>query len=524
VALKLENNDFATLDERRELFTKAFDLAMQDSVRIWLVDRKSFTPRGADVSVASDLAGAVYGTYLWSRTLRYADQEGGSMTLGMPSILSDAWNPIAGSNWIYDMSIARAVADGSTYADPFTGLPQPNRVERAEIVVQEGLPVGVSLDWVDLQFAPSIEVPADAWVDWDATNQVFITAGEKFTETQTALTKSTIYYEPDLFEKVKWHDGTPMSMADFVMGMIMTFDRGKPESAIFDEAYVPSLDSFLSHFKGVKIVSTDPLVIETYDDLWYLDAENIVSTWWPIYAQGQASWFGLVPGIRADASGQLAFSPDKASVKEVDVINYIGGPSLEILKTELISATVEGYIPFAPTLGQYVTAEQATAAYESFYEFYKLSGHFWVNNGPYIVDKIFPVEGTVTLRNNPDHPDTADKWARFSAPKLAVVEVDGEGRVSIGSEAKFEVLVTYEGAPYPQDEINEVKFLLFDATGELATTGVATAVEDGKYEVVLPADVTGALEAGANKLEVVVVSKVVSIPSFASFEFVTAAP
>jgi hypothetical protein len=39
--------------------------------------------------------------------------------------------------------------------------------------------VGKTLDWVDLQFVPSIEVPGDAWVDWDAENQVFITASAK---------------------------------------------------------------------------------------------------------------------------------------------------------------------------------------------------------------------------------------------------------------------------------------------------------------------------------------------------------
>ena len=118
------------------------------------------------------------------------------------------------------------------------------------------------------QFAPSIEVPGDAWVDWDATNQKFITAAEAYTDTQTANVKVTVTYPADLFETVKWHDGSPLTMGDFVMGMIMTFDPGKPKSAIYDEALGETLNAFMSHFKGVKIVSTDPLVIETYDDLF----------------------------------------------------------------------------------------------------------------------------------------------------------------------------------------------------------------------------------------------------------------
>jgi hypothetical protein len=67
-----------------------------------------------------------------------------------------------------------------------------------------------------------------------------------------------------------------------------------------------------------------------------------------------------------------------------------------------------------------------------------------------------------------------------------------------------------------------VKYLLFDAKGALVATGEAEAVSDGQFLVTLPADVTSKLEAGSNKLEIAVVSKLVSIPSFAAFEFVTA--
>jgi hypothetical protein len=86
----------------------------------------------------------------------------------------------------------------------------------------------------------------------------------------------------------------------------------------------------------------------------------------------------------------------------------------------------------------------------------------------------------------------------------------------------FDVFVTFEGEPYASADIAEVKYLLFNANGELAATGVAEAAGEGQYTVTLPADVTSKLPAGSNKLEVVVVSKLVSIPTFAPFEFVTA--
>ncbi|MCZ7669697.1 MAG: hypothetical protein M5U34_22230 [Chloroflexi bacterium] len=70
----------------------------------------------------------------------------------------------------------------------------PSRVDHAEVVVREGFPMNVTHDWVTLSFAPEIAVPDDAWAGWDAENQVFLTASEVYTEPQTAVVKSTVYY------------------------------------------------------------------------------------------------------------------------------------------------------------------------------------------------------------------------------------------------------------------------------------------------------------------------------------------
>jgi hypothetical protein len=105
---------------------------------------------------------------------------------------------------------------------------------------------------------------------------------------------------------------------------------------------------------------------------------------------------------------------------------------------------------------------------------------------------------------------------------IAEVELDGPGQVTIGQEAVYDVFVTFEGEPYMSEFIKEVKILLFDSNNEIVYIGEATMVEEGLYEAVLPADVTAQLAAGANKIEVAVVSTAVSIPTFEGLEFVTA--
>jgi len=529
-ALKLESNNFASLDERRELFTTALRLSMEEGTHIWAVDEASFAPRISNLSVASDLAGGAQGSNIWGQTIRFKDKEGGTVRIAQPGILVDPWNPISGSNWIYDSMPQRATSDNGVIADPFTGLAWPQRLERAEVTVKEGLPVNKTLGWVSLDSSPQIQVPSDTWVDWDAANQKFITAGEKFPDGITASTRTIVYYPDNLFDTVKWQDGSPISAADFVMNMIQVFDQAKPESAIYDEATVGATEGFLSHFKGVRIVSTSPLVIETYDDAYQLDAETIVSnfglypnpTWWPQYAYGEAPWHTLALGILAESNKELAFSTDKAGALSVEWTSFISGPSLEILKKYLDQASGNSYIPYAPTLGQYITAEQAAARYKDLDAFYREHSHFWVNTGPFVLDKVFPVEGTLTLKRYKDYPDKADKWSRFSEPKIATVEVDGSGQVQIGSEATFDAFVTFKDKPYNNADISEVKYLLFTAKGELIASGMAQANGEGQFQVTLGADITSKLEAGSNKLEVIVVPSVVSIPSFASFEFVTA--
>lgn len=525
VSQRLYDNDFATMEERQQLFATALPLAMEDSVRVWLLDRSSVAPLREEIQVASDLSGSIYGTILWPYTLRREGEEGGSVTWASASILTEPWNPVAGTNWIYDTALIRATGEWSYVIDPNTGLAWPSRIESLEVTAQEGLPVTKSLDWVTLGFEPEITVPDDAWVDWDAEAQTFLTASEVYTETETALMRTVATYPADLFETVKWHDGSPFSVGDMIMALIMTFDQAKEASPIFDEAQVPALQSFQSTFKGIRITSMDPVTVEYYTDNWALDAENAIgnlNTLWPYYGYGQAPWHMIALGVLAEQEGLAAFSADKATANTVEQFSYIAGPTLEILANTLTEATAAGTLPYSATLGMYVDAEEIAARYENYSQWYADREHFWVGTGPLMLREAFPVEGTVVLERNPDYPDASDRWAMFSAPQIAVATIDGPARVTPGEAATFDVFVEYEGEPYATDDIETVSYLVFDATNQLVAQGDATAVGDGVWSVELGSDVTTGLEAGSNRIEVVVVSKLVALPSLASYDFVTA--
>ena len=519
---KLANAEYNNLEERRAMMVRGLELALEDSLQLWLIDGKNYSPYGTNVKLTYDLAAGVEGAQVWPYTVRFAGEEGGQLKWATGDLFTEPWNPVAGSNWAWDQAIIRSTQSGDTMNDPFTGLLWPLRMERAEVTVVDGLPVGVTNDWVKLSFVPEIKVPEDAIVDWDATTQQFITSAEKFPEGQTAKRMSVAYYPADLFETVKWHDGSNLSMADIMLAWAMTFDRGKPESALYDEVYVANFEAFMSTFKGFRITSTEPLVFEVYSDTFSADAELNVGGTWPTYSFGEGSFAQIAIGNMAEANGELAYSIDKADVAEVEQMNFVGGPSLEILSGKLDQAIAESYIPFEPMLSQYITKEEAVARYENLKAFYTEHGHFWQGTGPYLLNKAFPTEKTLTLAHFDGYPDLANRWSGFTEPKLATAELDGPGQVKIGDEAIFDLFVNFGDAAYPQSEIKFVKFLLYNAKGEVVTVGEAVAVADGQYQIVLPADVTAKLEAGSNKLEVAVAPLTVAIPTFTSIEFVTA--
>ena len=524
VADRLARRDYRTIEERNELFARALELSMKDSARVWISNRVGYTPMAKNVRVAADLAGGVYGAWLWSRTLHFVDKVGGTVRIGQPSMLTEPWNAVAGTNWIYDMMIIRGVSDYSTLPDPYTGLYYPQLVEKVEVVVEEGLPVAKTLDWVDLKFVPEIVVPADAWADWDPVEQRFITAAERFGGEVTAKAKAICYYPADLYERL-WHDGSKWSLADGLLAFILGFERAKPESAIYDEAAVPAFQTFMKHFKGLKILSVNPLVFEVYSDLIYLDAEWIASAragyLMPEYAQGVSPWHVIALGIQAEAAKELAFSSAKARTLGVEWMNYLAGPSLAILTKYLEENIATGYIPYEKVLGQYVTKEEAIARYKNLKAWYEARGHLWVANGPLYVDTVKPVEKIVILKNFEKFADPADKWLVFAEPKIAEVEVSAPAPVlRIGQPWDFLVEVTYKDLPYPLAEIDFVTYLLFDAEGNLVLSGRAEPVEDGLFVVTIPAAETAKLPVGATRIEVAVASKVVAIPSFASATFV----
>jgi peptide/nickel transport system substrate-binding protein len=537
----LLNNTFKTMDERAQLFKTALNDSMTESWwGVWVIDNLAYEPFSAKVSAASDLA-AGFGNVVFPYTVRQVGQEGGSVKIAQSGVLVQAWNAIQGSNWTDDQIVESFTEDHGTIPNPYTGLMIPKLISKMDVVAKTGLPIAKTLDWVNLTFQDNIAVPDDAWADWDATNQVFISSKDRAAAaaadpkspdakyTQTANVSMTVTFSPDIF-KTKWHDGSNLSMGDFIMGMIMTFDPGKKESKIYDQGYADSsLAVYMTHFKGVKIISTDPLVITTWDDKFNLDAENTIYTWYPsyggngdgdAYAYGTTAWHNLTPSIQAEADGKMAYSLDKSSSLKVDETSQVSGPTLAIQSTYLDQDATSSYIPYAPTMSKFVNADEAKARYANLQAFYKAHNNMWLGTGPYFIDKVDSTAGSITLSRFADYMFPADQFSGFSAPEIAVAAVDGPTQVKVGDDAPFTVAVTFNNNPYPSKDLDKVSYTLFASDGTIAASGDATMTAEGQYAIDITADVTGKLPEGPASLNVAVSSKTVSMPTFVTYQFV----
>ncbi|MEM2922719.1 MAG: ABC transporter substrate-binding protein, partial [Candidatus Bathyarchaeia archaeon] len=325
LADKLAEKKFNTMEERTNMMKRGFEMALQDSVRVWLVDQTAAWAKRKEVNAVGDYAAG----YWWSYELLVMNRggtQGGSVKIGSSDVLpGDAWNPIAGSGWIYDAMVSSPTGIGPFIIDPKSGLPiLIGFVQKVTLDVEEGTLTfqnPESSGWLTVNSVDTVTIPSDAWYAWDVESKKVVTAGEA--GVTTAKVKIVAQYE-DIIGKLEYHDGTVMSLADWVWGWPINFERANEKSPLYDESYVGSFETWRELFRAWRIVSEHPLTIEWYTNYTSLDAELIASA----YVGLAGPWHTTGIGVKAEEKGLLAFGQDKAQKNEVQWMHYIAGPSL----------------------------------------------------------------------------------------------------------------------------------------------------------------------------------------------------
>ncbi len=396
VANKLAQKQFKSVAERNMLMRKALDLCLKDSVRIFLVDQQSAWARRKNIDTAVDYAGG-NAARIWPYTLRIVGRDGGNVKVSMLEVIIDPWNIVAGSNWMYDTVLWEATFGRNWIYHPYTGLPILLGIEGVDLTVNAEVPTFPnkgSEGWLKFRKVKAVSVPSDAWYGWDVKKQTMVTAREA--GVKESKVKVVINYG-NVIGKKKYHDGTIQSIADYLVDFIIGFERASKDSKIYDESYVNYFNSWREQFVAWKIVKENPLIVEYYTNYAELDAE--LTALWPTTSV-LFPWHAHAIGIRAEEEGKLAFSQSKAQEKNIEWMNYIGGPSLAVLKDMLEKSEKDAYIPFKNFVGKYVSESLAKERYVSLKKWLDRYGHLWVSNGPYYLEKADLTAHTALLKNS----------------------------------------------------------------------------------------------------------------------------
>lgn len=511
-ARKLDAGDWTTWEERMELMRKCAFLALEDSARVFLVDQLAPFVSRKDTEVAFDLSGA-FSNQIWALTIKLKDQVGGVLTAGSAEILVQPWNPEAGTNWLYDSIILDTTRERFAHVyNPYTGLPMPLRMESVTMEVERGVPTSSSSDWLSISYVDKVEVPTDAWYDWDVENKEVITAPPG-----TTVKCKVVVNFGDCIGEVKYHDGSVMSMADWIVPWVIDFEQADPDSSIYDESSLPEFESEMGQMKGMRIVSEKPLIIEYYTDYLTREAEFIYE--FAVDRIGinnekypQLPWQAMAIGIKAEEEGLLAFSADKAEELNIEWMNYLGGPSKAILADMLDEAIATGYIPFEELVGDYLTSEEVSTRYQNLKNFYDDKGHFWVGSGNFYLDQVDFVGHSAVVKAFKDYTFKADRFSRLAEPPIPDSAVVVPENIIPGLGAVINYDLTYKGDPYPNDKIELAKYMILDSVGNLITVGESEPVAEGKWLIGLDSTETARMSAGSYELITIALSKDVAMP------------
>jgi len=482
-AMALAWLDFGSFAERDAFYALCLPAHMKYGM-IHLVDIRGFSPLSQNVNLAADRAGAIYASWMWALTAHFRDsagrpQVGGTLRAAMRYLLIEPWNPIAGSNTVYDMFPIRATGDMGTHPDTRDGLRWAGRIERAEVTTTTGLPVLVTNPWVQHFEADTITAPDDAWRDWDPVTQTPRTVAQALADPhkpwglETAdVTRYSVAYYPDTIWSHPLHDGSALSFADFLYRWILTYDRGQEESAIYDHSATGRLRGARGNTVGTRFaVNPEPgvgLKVEAWSTRWEMDAERMVEDMYPNYEQGNGFWHTIALAVLEEREGSMAFGEVKGSGTTHGWTNFISGTGIlgaldsRLDATRELTSYEDANLPYYGFIAdQYNTRglegfdAEIGLRMENLRDWVDAKGHFWVGSGPLYLEAVDPAEKTVHLKRFEDYPDPADRWLFLLLPlddeveDLSVDTATGTGTAYFAtSEGAIEGL---EALPVPPD-------------------------------------------------------------------------
>ncbi len=477
---------FQNAEERDAIYREMTGIAIDESVRIWLATIVNSLPAASGLQgVTEDVTAGPKS--IW--TLREAYIPGrdtlevGNLWVSTPRT---TWNPVGGFGDVYSVDIWRTLHDPPTWRDPFSGDPIPFRT---------------TYDVTTAGPSGKLDVPSDA-VQWDAAADRFVPVPAG------AAATSKVVFDYSKYFQSTWHHGEPITMADVLYSIAQRFDLAlDPDKSRIEVALAVTSQPFLDTVRGIRVVDDETL--EVYVDYWHFVEDYIaeyaslssLSMPWEILAAMDQVVF---------QDRRAAYSSTAAQRFSVPWINLVLDNDSRLVRRALLSMQDDGILPtgaFEVGGKSYASAQDAQSRYAAALAWIAQYGMAVISNGPFQLVRYDPPAqfAEVEAFRDPSYPFKPGDWHRGKPPSVTLRSVE-TASVGIGSSAAFDFQVIGPG------EKGALYVLRNPATGEVASSGEATAVAGDDYSVALPAQLTGGLAPGLYHLFIVGFSDQVSTP------------
>ncbi len=463
---RLFRGEFTSKEERDELFNRMLGIALDESVRIWLVTALQAFPIREEVeNLTVDIVGGPKSIF----SLRAASIEGGSqMRVGHLWIWTERtiWNPIGGYGDVYSADIYRNMVDPPIVNHPFTGLPMPFR---AAYEVENNGPEA------------TVAVPEDA-VMWDAGADAWSPVGSGITAT------SKVTFDYSKYFASRFHHGQPITIADIIYPLAQTFEFAYDEQKIQIETAIGITSRpYLDTFKGFRLLEDDRL--EVYVDYWYFEPDYIAS--YASIASPATPWELLAAMDDIVFTSRTGAYTDTAAARfNVPWLSLTTDQDARLVQRTLRQLLQEGRVPVGVfDIGgrTLVSPEEAMARYQADLDWFDQTNLLVISNGPFSLSRYDPPAqfAELTAFRPPDYPFSPEDFRFGSPPQLTLT---AQPPASVPLAEPIEISVTVDGP----GSLTLDYVLIDPATGGVAASGRAEG-DGSQFTVSIGADVTATL-------------------------------
>ncbi len=488
---QLFRGEFGSLEERNRIYREMTDIALDESVRIWLATVvNSFPGSAALKGVTQDIVGGPRSPWMFRETYIPGKRE---LTVGHLWVWTErtVWNPVGGFGDVYSVDIWRNIHDAPIWNHPFTGIPMPLR---ADYDVETAGP------------RSKLPVPADAQ-RWNVNSDRWEPVGNGMSA------KSRVIFDYSKYFSASWHHGEDISMADVVYSIMqsyeLAYDRDKSRIEV---ALGVTARPYLETFKGYRILDENRL--EVYLDYWHFE-ENYIASY--------ASPAGLgMPWELMAAMDDLVFNQRRAAYSDtaaarfnVTWLNLVMDRDARLVDRTLSRFSLQKSLPsgvFDFGGSKLVDSEEAVSRYRAAMKWFDDTGHLVISNGPYYLYRYDPPAQFAELRayRDTDYPFSAGDFAFGLPPELSIA---GIGKITLDPAETAKISVTVNGPGR-----TGLRYLLLDpVVGEVVAEGEAEK-SGSRFTIRIDKDTIGSLFPGLYRLSVAAYSDAVATVSERSID------